>query len=70
VWEWCEDWFVQHYYAESPSIDPKNSSDGLTRVIRGGSWSDLPRDCRAANRNAGAPNNRSSLLGFRVARDR
>jgi hypothetical protein len=36
-------------------------------VIRGGSWNNEPRNCRPANRNRNAPENRNNNLGFRVA---
>ena len=37
------------------------------RVVRGGSWSSVARDCRAAFRFAGGPQYRINNLGFRVA---
>ncbi|MCO6455391.1 MAG: SUMF1/EgtB/PvdO family nonheme iron enzyme [Pirellulaceae bacterium] len=36
-------------------------------MIRGGSWANDARNCRAANRNANEPANRNDNLGFRVA---
>jgi hypothetical protein len=36
-------------------------------VLRGGSWNNNPRNCRAANRNRNAPSNRNNTNGFRVA---
>ena len=38
-----------------------------SRVIRGGSWNNNPRNCRPANRNRNTPENRNNNLGFRVA---
>ncbi len=43
------------------------SSDGSNRVIRGGSWNNNARNCRAANRNNNDPGNRNNNLGFRLA---
>jgi formylglycine-generating enzyme len=40
VWEWTTDWYDAFYYAESPRIDPTGPSDGVERVLRGGSWAD------------------------------
>ena len=37
------------------------------RVIRGGSWDNNARNCRAAIRNRNEPQNRNDSLGFRVA---
>jgi len=39
-------------------------------VIRGGSFNNPPRNCRAANRNRNVPANRNYNLGFRVVRVR
>jgi formylglycine-generating enzyme required for sulfatase activity len=53
VWQWCEDlWEIE----------------GSGRVIRGGCWEDSGSDCRAALRGRGAPTDRSSGVGVRLAR--
>jgi formylglycine-generating enzyme required for sulfatase activity len=52
VWEWCEDWYDRNYYASSPSTDPKGSSSGQYRVLRGGSWSYYANLCRSAFRSS------------------
>jgi hypothetical protein len=36
-------------------------------VLRGGSWINNARNCRAAYRNRNAPANRNNNVGFRVA---
>jgi formylglycine-generating enzyme required for sulfatase activity len=36
------------------------------RVLRGGSWNNNPVNCRSANRNRNAPDNRNNNNGFRV----
>ncbi|MBI4603833.1 MAG: hypothetical protein HY721_17900 [Planctomycetes bacterium] len=36
-------------------------------MLRGGSWNNNPRNCRAANRNRNEPGNRNNNTGFRVA---
>ena len=68
VWEWCGDGYKADYYKESPGADPVGPPQAAGRVVRGGSWSRSPRVCRSANRSWYAPGNRSSDLGFRVAR--
>ena len=51
VWEWCWDWYASDYYKKSPNTDPKGSNEGAYRVIRGGSWNNVPADLRCADRN-------------------
>ena len=43
VWEWCQDWFSDKYYAASPTDDPTGPATGTSRVLRGGSWDTSPR---------------------------
>jgi sulfatase modifying factor 1 len=68
VWEWCSDWYDSDYYKNSPSSNPTGPSSGSYRVLRGGSWNDYPQNCRVANRSYNSPGNRSSGIGFRLAR--
>jgi formylglycine-generating enzyme required for sulfatase activity len=67
VWEWCEDLHNDNAYQNHASHDPvcTDNSSGL-RVLRGGSWYDDARDCRAALRGRDAPGNRDDLAGFRL----
>ncbi len=65
VWEWCADWYGE--YPEGPVKDPQGPASGDRRVVRGGSWNGVARDCRAAFRNWGAPAVRNFDRGFRVA---
>jgi formylglycine-generating enzyme required for sulfatase activity len=66
VWEWCQDWYGEAYYAKSPSRDPQGPAEGKFRVVRGGSWRSSPATCRSAYRNALMPHNRDPYTGFRV----
>ncbi len=71
VWEHCEDWFGDRYYATSPVNDPLGpSAEGTrrARVARGGG-DDLGGSftCRAAARISNEPLRRVSSLGFRLA---
>ncbi len=66
VWEWCADWYGTEYYKWSPRQDPPGPENGERRVVRGGSWCDRGRNCRAACRSAFAPGVRDSGIGFRV----
>ncbi len=55
-------------YEQSPTRDPEGLASGASRVVRGGGWLGVARDCRAAFRIFGAPVNRDYDLGFRLAR--
>jgi formylglycine-generating enzyme required for sulfatase activity len=66
VWEWCSDWYDAEYYQHSPRLDPQGPANGKRRVLRGGSWVNDGRDCRAAYRNSDAPGLRYIHNGFRV----
>jgi formylglycine-generating enzyme required for sulfatase activity len=80
VWEWCQDWYDENYYAKSPSVDPKGPSTGSDRVSRGGGWLSDARDCRSASRSRHAPHNEDDEpgkpgsryvdSGFRIVRTR
>ena len=66
VWEWCQDGAYRRYNDE-PQVDPLGPEGAALRVIRGGSWRDVARSCRAACRSGNEPRFRSIDLGFRVA---
>jgi formylglycine-generating enzyme required for sulfatase activity len=67
VSEWCQDnW---HHGYEGAPVDGAawlRDGDDSRRVLRGGSWHDDGRYCRAANRHWLAPEGRDHYLGFRV----
>jgi len=69
VCEWCWDAYDKDYYKQSPRDDPTGPdiAEAASRVIRGGSWSDGPRDCRSARRYWSTPDYRYGDLGFRLA---
>jgi len=67
VWEWCQDWYGDKYYGNSPRNNPRGPFLGSDRVSRGGSWKyyrDWPR--RLAFRNSFRPDKRYPFLGFRL----
>jgi formylglycine-generating enzyme required for sulfatase activity len=66
VWQWCADPYDKDYYKASPKKDPPGPHTGVGRVLRGGSWGDAARGCRAATRLRNAPGHRDFLTGFRV----
>ncbi|MAT55238.1 MAG: hypothetical protein CMN32_12215 [Saprospirales bacterium] len=72
VWEWCQDWYDAAYYKNyknGPGNNPQGPSSGSYRVLRGGSWFNLPRYCRVAGRGRSDPSYRYSGGGFRLAQD-
>ncbi len=66
VWEWCADWYGEHYYAESPAEDPPGPATGDRRVVRGGCWSSPGNNCRTAYRGKLEPGDHLYRVGFRV----
>jgi formylglycine-generating enzyme required for sulfatase activity len=70
VWEWCEDHWHDNYKGApvdgSAWVD-KNAETKARKVLRGGSWIDLPWNCRSATRcNRIAGLDFIDSLGFRV----
>ena len=52
VYEWCADWYLDTYYAESPYKNPKGPDIGARRVIRGGSRFSKPFQAQAHTRKS------------------
>ena len=69
VSEWCADWYSAASYHSARATDPWGPAAGWDRVARGGAWSSMPAECRAASRSSEAPVNRENYIGFRVAMD-
>ena len=65
VWQWCADRYGEKYYTSEDITDPTGPNNGDARVLRGGSWSYVPRNCRAARRLWGGPSSRNNNGGFR-----
>ncbi len=69
TWDWVEDCFHDSYVGA-----PVNGSAWTTgctteeKVLRGGSWTDVPRALRSAHRSKNIPIFRVSFVGFRVAK--
>ena len=64
VWEWVDDWYGD--YNTEPQNDPEGAESGMSRVLRGGSWANLPTNLRSAGRHYLPPNTRSPTTGFRI----
>ena len=69
VWEWCADWYDDHYYAQSPVNDPLGPASGKVRVRRGGSWHTWSFYARSSYRNWNSPDTRYTLVGMRLLRE-
>jgi formylglycine-generating enzyme required for sulfatase activity len=65
VLEWVNDWYDPNYYQTSPSEDPTGPGSGQSRVLRGGSWVNNPRNIRASFRWKFTPDTRNFNFGFR-----
>lgn len=70
VWEWCEDWYDDTYYQQCAEqgvvINPRGPQKGDKRVLRGGSWSYSPVNCRVSFRGRHEPQIRDYFVGFRL----
>jgi formylglycine-generating enzyme required for sulfatase activity/Fe-S cluster biogenesis protein NfuA len=68
VWQWCADWYGEHYYSESSQSNPRGPVTGEFRVRRGASWNIRESfRLRCANRGAMRPDSSWPNLGFRCA---
>jgi formylglycine-generating enzyme required for sulfatase activity len=70
VWEWCLDQWHDSY-AGAPGdggawLVSEDVNSGVNRLLRGGSWDDLPRYCRSASRLPSLPDLADLNVGFRV----
>lgn len=68
VWEWVQDWYGANYYEVSAEQNPGGPDEGQFKVLRGGSWSELPKYLLAYGRFKLPPNTRNSYTGFRCAK--
>jgi len=67
VWEWCEDSFTSYNFT------PKDGSAYVgqgKKVVRGGSWDNISKALRSANRGALPANFRNYFFGFRVVKEK
>ncbi|KST68224.1 caspase, EACC1-associated type [Mastigocoleus testarum] len=70
VWEWCADDFHDSYQGAptdgSAWVEQNNDNDNRCRVLRGGSWGDLPVYCRSAYRGSSFARSVNTHVGLRV----
>jgi formylglycine-generating enzyme required for sulfatase activity/uncharacterized protein YbaR (Trm112 family) len=48
------------------TFDRPYTVEGTSKVIRGGSWGNLPSSCRSGNRDSSVPEKKNNGIGFRV----
>ena len=70
VWEWCLDpWHKTYGEAPSDGTAWVNGAEDIgIRLLRGGSWDDIPRYCRSAARSWRHRGFRDGNVGFRLCR--
>ncbi|EKF06107.1 kinase domain protein [Tolypothrix sp. PCC 7601] len=68
VWEWCQDDYHENYQgAPTDGSAWLSSGDNNYRLLRGGSWYNVPGYCRSANRSKIRADNFNLYIGFRIA---
>lgn len=65
--EWVADWYDREYYPKSSDKNPTGPAAGEKKVIRGGSWADLPSAIRVTARFSAEPEFQDRTVGFRCA---
>ena len=68
VFEWVEDCWNESYAGAPSDTDVWKTGDCRRRVLRGGSWDNLPGVVRSASRIRFVTEIRYSYFGFRIAR--
>ena len=70
VLEWCNDWYDNDYYGNSPGENPQGPDQAETsanhRVSRGGGWGHEAQFCRVAKRFSLEQDKCASNYGFRL----
>lgn len=67
VYEFCQDWYGE--YVPISTTNPRGHSDGLYRVVRGGSIGSEPEYCRVSSRGVCRPYIPSMVIGLRLVCD-
>ena len=68
VLEWCQDnWHETYKGAPTDGSAWLSFDENTERILKGGSWSYQPADCRSSNRGRFAPFYWYDIIGFRVA---
>ncbi len=69
VREWCNDIFLADWYSQGSATNNNCSgpTNGIERVVRGGSWISVAESSRNSNRQSALPSERAVDIGFRLA---
>ena len=71
VGEWCQDWYSNDFYQQSPAVDPVGPSTPTGwHSIRGGSWYNAAFSSRSSGRHDAVATAPSTTNGFRVLMER
>jgi formylglycine-generating enzyme required for sulfatase activity len=65
VWEWCQDTYHENYNG-APTDGSAWIDNNQYRVLRGGSWLNIPILCRSAYRSINTRDFILNVIGFRV----
>lgn len=68
VWEWTQDCWNDSYTDAPTDSRAWETGECEQRVLRGGSWGDVPWLLRSADRSMNDPGTRDLKIGFRIAR--
>lgn len=72
MWEWCANWFSSDYHLIDTINNPKGSSTGTAKSMRGGSYLCHESYCnryRVAARTSNTPDSSTGNLGFRCVKN-
>ena len=64
--EWCNDFYDETYYANSATRNPKGTSTGTMRVLRGGCWLESGPAHQVDARVGQGPLGNNGYIGFRI----
>lgn len=69
IWEWCASIYDEAYTGLERGNAGYDQTDLRERVVRGGSWYNVPGGIRSASRNKLTPNFHYFKVGFRIVRE-
>lgn len=68
VAEWCNDWYHPNHYRLITDQHIRDLPQAKEKVVRGGSWKDIPLYLRCTARMHATPGTKSDAIGFRVVK--